>query len=297
MSAADPRLRRYRGLFGILVACGLLALAAIETANALVQPALAPSDADWQAAARTVRAGFRTGDLIVASPSWADPVMRLHLGDLVPIDVAGRMDAARYGRVWAIGVRGARGGDSAGIIRSDVEHGGLTVRLVERKPAEVTYDFLARFSDARVVRREPGGDVACTPAVGRIQCPNMGWNFVQPSLLEIGGTLRRALYAQPVAGATMVIEYPQATLGRELAFAAGLHHVWLRKQGKGQVVLKIFIDGRQVAAQDNGNRSGFQTGRVDTSAFAGRSVPVRFEITAADAFSRHFGFVAEARNP
>ena len=52
--------------------------------------------------------GYRPGDLIVFAPDWIDPVGRLHLGDLIPIDMAARMDAARYGRIWELSIRGAR---------------------------------------------------------------------------------------------------------------------------------------------------------------------------------------------
>lgn len=299
MSVASAPAPRRRVPLGLIAAGALGVLAIVETANAIVAPALAPSDDDWSAAARIVRAGFRPGDLVVTAPDWADQVMRLHLGDLVPQAIAGRMDAARFGRVWEIGQRGAHSPDAAGAQSSSTRAGALTVRLVERKPAEVSYDFLARFGEAHVTRRGPAGDAPCAmdAAGSRAQCPDFAWNFAAPALLEIGGTLRRAVYAQPVGGATMIVEYPRATLGRELAFAAGLHHVWLRKQGTGRVVLKIFVDGKQVATQETSNRTGFQLGRADTSAWAGRTAAVRFEISAADAFSRHFGFVAEARTP
>src|SRR3954454_20685478 len=90
------------------VAAGTIVLLALyETASALIAPLRAPSDADWAAAASAVRAQFKPGDLIVAAPAWADPVMRLHLGDLVPVQVAARMDAARYGRIWVVSQRGA----------------------------------------------------------------------------------------------------------------------------------------------------------------------------------------------
>ena len=293
-TSAPPRARRFATLAAV---AGVLGLALVETGNALLAPALAPTDGEWRAAARTVREGFRPGDLIVAAPAWSDQVMRLHLGDLVPMPVAGRMDDARYGRVWEIAQRGAHAPEARGTVASRAKHGALTVRLWERPPSRVTYDFLERWTDAKVVRREPGGDVPCDRLPSRHQCPTHSWNFVEPKLMEIGGSLRRTLYAQPVGGSTVVIEYPAVPMGRELAFAGGLHHVWLRKGGDGLVTLRVFVDGQKVAEHESGNRTGFRLGRADTSAFAGRTVPVRFEITSDKPFSRHFGFVAEARDP
>ena len=95
----------------------------------------------------------------------------------------------------------------------------------------------------------------------------------------------------------MVVDFPRAVLGTELAVAAGLHNVWLRKQGSGHVLLKTFVDGREVSTKDVDNFSKFEVTHVDTSAWAGKTVPVRFEITSAEAYSRHFGFAAEARTP
>ncbi|HVK89075.1 MAG TPA: hypothetical protein VM513_33370, partial [Kofleriaceae bacterium] len=42
-----------------------------------------PGDAAWASAAKVVRERYRPGDLIVFAPGWADPIGRLHLGDLI----------------------------------------------------------------------------------------------------------------------------------------------------------------------------------------------------------------------
>lgn len=287
--------RRPLAASGVLA---LLILVAAETVSAIVAPARAPSDADWRAAAAEVRAHFRPGDLVVAAPAWADQVMRLHLGDLVPVTIAARLDAARFGRIWEIAQRRARAEETRGLpaaLRS--RHGALTLRRYDRRPAVVCYDFFQQWSKARVVRVEPGrGEIKCVRELDRHQCPHIGFNFVKPQLLEIGTTLRNALYAQPVDGATVAIEYVGVPLGRELAVGAGLHHVWLRKLGDGVVYMRILIDGREVAREEASNRSGWRVRAIDTSARAGRAATVRFEITADRAYARHFGFAAEARS-
>jgi hypothetical protein len=289
-------LRRRRVSMAVVVAVVLLALA--ETGSALVAPLRAPSDGDWKAAAALVRADFRPGDLIVAAPAWADPVMRLHLGDLVPIKMAARLDDARYGRVWEIGQRGATADEAHGArAAATSRHGALTVRRYDRAPAPVSFDFYDQWSRARVARAEPGrGDIPCDRLPDRFQCPIHGFNFVKPDLLEIGTTMRQALYAQPVGGATVVVEYPQVPLGRELAVGAGLHHVWQRKLGDGTVKLRVLVDGREVGRTEASNRSGWRVDRFDTAAFAGKPATVRFEITSDKPFARHFGFSAEARS-
>jgi hypothetical protein len=280
------------------IAAALVLLALVETANALLAPLRAPRDQDWVAAAAMVRAGWKPGDLIVAAPDWADQVMRLHLGDLVPVKVAARMDSARYGRIWEIGQRGARSSDTAGArVAAESRHGALTLRRWERPAAQVSYDFLEHWRDARVERLEPGrGEIACDRQPDRFQCPLIEFNYVKPDLLEMGTTMRNALTAQPVGGATVVVEFPQVPVGKELAVGTGLHHVWLRKYGEGTVELRVLIDGKEVGRSQASNRSGWRVDRFDTSAFAGHPATVRFEITSARPFSRHFGFAAEARS-
>jgi hypothetical protein len=288
-------LRRRR--VSVAVAAAVLVLALVETATAIISPLRTPSDGDWQAAAREVRAGFRPGDLIVAAPDWADQVMRLHLGDLVPIKVAARLDDARYGRVWELSQRGGRAAEGRGTVAQTSRHGGLTLRRYDRTPAAITFDFFDQWTRARVARAEPGrGERDCPRVEDRFQCPDLGFNFVKPGLLEVGTTMRNALYAQPVGGATVVMEWTQVPLGRELAVGSGLHHVWLRKYGEGTVKLRVLVDGREVGRTEASNRSGWRLDRFDTATAAGQPATVRFEITSDKPFSRHFGFTAESRS-
>src|SRR5439155_528585 len=162
-----------------------------------------------------------------------DPIMRMHLGDLIPIATAGRMDDARFGRVWEISQRGARAPKTrAGMVALQRKHGALTVRRIERPAAAVTYDFLARFNEARVSRLErqrPGAPLPCPWQGDRFQCPQIGFNFVKRQTVEVDTALREGLLAQPVGGATVVVEFPAVTLGREIAIGTGLSDVWMRK--------------------------------------------------------------------
>lgn len=279
------------------VVAGVLLLALTEAGAALIAPLRAPTDADWKSAEATVRGSFRPGDLIVAAPAWADQVMRLRLGDLVPIKMAGRLDDARYARVWEISQRGDRAPEARGTVGATSRHGALTVRRWERPPAVVTFDFFDQWARARVVRAEPGrGEIACERLQDHFQCPDLGFNFVKPQLMEIGTTLRNALYVQPVAGATVVVEFAGIPLGRELVVGGGLHHVWLRKYGDGTVKLRVLVDGREIGRSEASNRSGWRVDHFDTSAFVSKPATVRFEITSEKPYSRHFGFTAEARS-
>jgi hypothetical protein len=272
-------------------------LALVETGSALIAPSLAPTEADWAAAAREVRAGFQPGDLIVAAPAWADPIMRVHLGDLVPLPVATRFDDARFGRVWEVSQRGARAPEATrGDVALERRFGALTVRRVERPAATVTYDFQDRFADAHVSRRMLGQpDAVCPWEVDRFQCPNIGYNFVRLQTVEVAQKLHRAMLAQPVAGGEVVIEFPVVPLGKELVVGTGLHDTWARKAANGPVDLRVVVAGTPQAAVRTTNESGWLVTRIDTAAHAGRTVAVQFVISSTAPYQRQFSIAAEAR--
>ena len=283
-------------MLGVAGALGLVLLAMLETLQALIAPRCAPSPADWEGAAAEVRAGFRPGDLIVAAPAWADPLLRMHLGDLITIPMAARMDDARYGRVWEIGQRGARAPEARGATIARHRFGALTLRLVQRPPAAVTYDFLAHWKEARVTRWEPAQRVSVSCALqggDRFACP--GGGSVRRELVEVDTRIREALLAPPPAGAILAIEFPEVTLGRELIVTAGLHDVWARKYGRGTVNVEVWVAGRPAASATIGNRSGWHPIHVDTSTRDGQTGSVRVQISSPDPSLRNLAFAAEAR--
>jgi len=282
---------------GLAVLAAIVLLAVVETASALVAPYRAPTDADWRAAAGVVRAGFRPGDLIVAAPAWADPILRVHLGDLIPVEVAGRLDDERFGRVWEVSQRGAHAPASArGDVAAERRFGALTVRRIERAPASVDYDFVARWADAHVSRLAQGGAaVDCALAGDRIQCPDVPSNFVRRQLVEVDTRLRVALLAQPVGQATVVIEYPAVRLGRDLVVATGLSNVWMRKEAQGPVDLRVAVGGATERTFTTRNDDGWAVHHIDTSARLGQVAAVRFEITSPAPHARLFALAAEAR--
>ena len=281
----------------LVVAALIVLLALVEGVNAIVAPARAPSERDWVAAAAEVRKGFRPGDLIVASPAWADPLMRVQLGDLVPVSVAGRMDAARYGRIWEISQRGARAADTAGAKGAESSrHGALTVKRWEKQPATVTFDFLTEWRRASVsVVNADGTEVPCALGPHRWQC--VRGVSLGPELLEIDATLRNGLGVEPVEGLTLVLEYENVPLADELVVATGLHNVWLRKSGDGKVKMRVLLAGHETGTLEATSASGWSLRRFDTSPILKTSVSCRFKITVDKAHARHFGFAAEARNP
>ncbi|MDB4979694.1 MAG: hypothetical protein JWM82_446 [Myxococcales bacterium] len=306
--AAEAPAKARASRLGVAVAAAVAVLAVVETSVALVAPSRAPKDADWEAAARELRAGFHAGDLIVAAPAWSDPIMRLHLGDLVPVELAARFDDVRFARVWELSQRGAHAPEARGAVAFERSFGALTLRRVERAAPTIAYDFQQRWTEARVVRASGGRETPCPWAVDRFQCPDIGFNFVHLQTVEVDLTLHRGLLTQPVGGAEVVVEYAAVPLGRELVIATGMHDVWARKAGDGAVELRVYLDdaagptgtavvapSAPVAAITTKNESGWLMTHIDTAARMGRATRVRFVVTSQAPYQRQFVFAAEAR--
>jgi hypothetical protein len=276
----------------------LVALALFEAGVALTAPLRTPRAADWQRAAALVRAEKRPGDLVLFAPRWVDPLGRLHLGDVITVAEEARMDAARFGRLWEVAVRGGRAPEThaAGVRRVRAQRfGAVTVTLYEQPRAEVVYDFLERWREARVTRwRGERQEAECGLAGEKIQCPGIGHNQVALRTLEPDYSARRCLYVPPVDRAQVRVSFG-ATLGRTLAIRTGLHDYHQRKIGDGRVRLRVLIDGREVGQSWQGSHDGWKPLTVDTAAQDGQPHEVTFEVSSPKAHARHFCFAAEAR--
>jgi hypothetical protein len=228
-----------------------------------------PDDAAWRAAAERVRAGYRDGDLIVFAPDWIDPVGRMHLGDLISLEAAARMDAARYGRIWELAIRGARSPDTAGLtpVATD-DAGGVVVRRYERAAAIVVGDVLARAATAT--------SDGATPTV---------------ELTEVGFAPHRCLQVSPPAGGAVRITFSQLPLGRELVGYVGIADVFTRRDVRSPVRLDVELAGMVIASTEAGVDDGWVR-------FAAMTTPgvadVTFVARAKDA-NRRLCFAAEAR--
>jgi hypothetical protein len=247
----------------------LVAISLWEVCAARRDAGAVPDDAAWHAAAERVRAGFQRGDLIVFAPSWVDPVGRLHLGDLIPIEAAARMDAARYGRIWELAIRGARSPDTEGLApAASDDAGGVTVRRYERAPAVVVADVLDQLPSATSDGARPTLELA-----------------------EVGFAPHRCLQVSPAPGKPLRITFPALALGRELVGYAGIADVFTRRDVRSPGGLEVEVGGKVVASIGPGVDDGWVRFAAPTA--PGRA-DVTFIVRAKDA-NRRICFAAEAR--
>ena len=247
----------------------LVAISLWEVCAARRDAAGVPGDAAWRAAAEHVRAGYRPGDLIVFAPAWTDPVGRSQLGDLIPLTVAARMDAARYGRIWELAIRGARSPDTAGLEPVQVEdHGGVVVRRFERTPAIILGDVLAELPAA----------ISDGPR------PTL-------ELVEVGFAPHRCLQVSPAPGTPVRITFLQLPLGTELVGYVGIADVFTRRDVRSPGRLDVELAGKVIASAVAGVDDGWVR-------FAAATPPgnadITFVLRATDP-NRRICFAAEAR--
>jgi hypothetical protein len=211
----------------------LIAISLWEIWAARRDASAVPDDAAWHAASARVRAGFQPGDLIVFAPAWIDPVGRWKLGDLIPIQAAARMDAARYGRIWELAIRGAHAPEVAGLAPvATADEGGVVVRRYERAPAVVVADILDR------VATVTGGQPALV-------------------LAEVGFAPHRCLQISPAPGTPLRITFPALPLGRTLVGYVGIADVFTRRDVRSPVRLDVELAGKVIASAEAGVDDGW----------------------------------------
>lgn len=268
--------RSRMALLGALPALALLVCAIWEITTSLRAGSDVPGDAAWAAAAAAVRERHQAGDLIVFAPAWIDPVGRMHLGDLIPVEMAARMDDARYGTVWELSIRDAEAPEARGRrVDWSTDAGGVRVRRLVREPARVLTDFVAAFDPARV-QGQAAGDVAVR-------------------LEEVGFEPHRCVRVEPWPGQTVRIEYPRARMGTRLVGHVGLADVFTRRDIRDPGELAVLVDGREVARVRVGVDDGWVRFEAETQ--PAEQAEVVFAATAVGerARKRLVCFAAEAR--
>jgi hypothetical protein len=254
----------------LAIPAAVLVLVAVwEIIATLRAPRGVPGDDAWAAAARVVRAKYQKGDLIVFAPDWIDPVGRLHLGDLLSIDDAARMDAAKYGRIWELSIRGAHSPDTKGLAPVETEdEGGVEIRRFERAPVTVLADLRDRLAAATI----QGGRATVV-------------------LAEVGFAPHRCIQAVPSSSQPMRITFAAVPLGSELVGYVGIADVFTRRDVRDPGQLEVEVSGKVVASA----RAGVDDGWVR---FAAPTTPGTSDVTIvlrSRAAQRLICFAAEAR--
>jgi hypothetical protein len=135
--------------------------------------------------------------------------------------MAARMDAARYGRIWELSIRGAIARDVVGLVPVEEHPGAVEVRRYERAPAVVV-------ADITVARSEGGG--------ARVE------------LAEVAFEPHRCVLVSAPAGRPVRVRFPGLALGTELVGYVGIADVFTRRSSREPATLEVEIAGAKLAS-------------------------------------------------
>ena len=279
-------------------------------AHPLIRAAI-PGDESWEAASAFVRARYEPTDRIVAAPSWVDPIVRSHLGDLLSLHMAAPGDLAGIERVWEVGIRDATTRDDPPALEEYFD--GVRVRMWPLSTDDVVYDFVENVEHAHVELVIADGSRACPwkearPARGglghgpmtpreRFVCdPRRPWLWVGATVLQdLELQPRRCVWQHPAGPDPIRVTFPDAPLGEHLVIHGGIDYNSERRRAHGPVTLRVWINGRLAGELIHHDGDGWSGVDIDTSAFDLKRADVRFETTAKDPSARLFCWSASTQ--
>ena len=160
---------------------------------------------------------------------------------------------------------------------------------------EIRYEFRERIRSAHV-RLEKGKEkpVACDEwRKDRWQCPVADWAHVGSEIVTVKDTGTPCIWAHPLKGRRLVIEYDDVIIQDELSGFVALTDGAIRIKAKGApVTMVIKIGGKLVKKIRRKSVKGIKPFKIDTKTWKGKQLPVIFEVYADDVDARHFCFDA-----
>jgi hypothetical protein len=288
----------------------LIGVAAFEVIALRVRIDRVPSHDDWVAATTFVREQLDTSDAIVVAPSWADPLLRLHLGDRISAKVAGREDLAAFERLWVLSLRGARAPEEPR--RSPdfrAMHGRIAVSRYDFGPTPVVMDFVDALPSASVAIQRSGAEQECpyherVPGVirgglgfgpaaprQRFVCDDKRpWLWVGTTILEdLALAPRRCIFQHPQGREPISVTFRNVHLGKKLVLYAGLDYHHERDQVGAPVTMRVSSSGTELGRLIHRDGDGMKRVEMSTRAPGlGIRGDLRFEVSTDRPHLRSF---------
>lgn len=289
-----------------------LGLAFAEVVALTVRVSRVPPEDDWATAAALVRSRFESSDAITVAPSWADPLLRLHLGDRISAKLAGRADLASFERLWVLSIRGQRAPE-APAREPDFRQvfGRVAVSRYDLGPSPVVLDLVDALPSASVDYTRRGERIPCelrdrvggpsrgglgfgpVPPRQRFVCDaNRQGHWVGTTIIEdLSLAPRRCVLQRPQGPEPISVTYRDIHLGTRLVLHAGLDYHDERNETGVPVTLRVLIDGREVDRIVHRDGDGFARYEIDTQKHregASARGELRLEVTAQDSRKRSF---------
>ncbi len=296
---------------------GLVALTELLT-HATVRSRV-PSEADWERAAAFVRGRWRPGDLAVAAPEWASPLLRAHLRGLLSLRDVGRSDLAGYVRLWSVSQRGHRPAEAPSAppeLRR--RFGRLLVERWRLRTPRLLRDLTGSVGEAVVEVRAPGEaswrrcpwrampDTSIgglgrgpMPPERRAVCPGGGW--VGLTVLEDLALRLRRCVRVPAGRRAVRVRYQSVRVpaGARFLLHGGLYRREERA-GKGPPLwVRVMQDGEEIGRMRHRDGEGWKTLEAWPKGGSGRrsEFTVRVEGSPVSRGDRSFCWDASLQSP
>ena len=296
----------------------LLGVALAEVLALQVRIDRVPSVADFGAAARLVRQGLAEDDALAVAPAWADPLLRLSLGDRIPSKMAGRADLAGYRRLWVLSIWGDRFPQAPN--RPADYHatvGRITVDRYDFAPSPVVYDFVDHIASARADLSVRGEKRPCTFSRGKASSVRGGlgtgpaapqdrfvcdgrrpWLWVGATVIEdLSLQPRRCIYQHPQGEEPVSLHFDEVPMGSRVVVYAGLDYHQERDETGAPVMLRIRAAGKEIGRVEHHDGDGMSRSELLLPpALFGSRTTISFEVTAESPNRRAFCWSATIRD-
>ena len=303
-----------------------LGVALAEVCALGVRKSQVRDESDFRAAAAIIRRDFQNTDAITVAPSWADPLLRLHLGDRIGLKVAGRADLAPFERLWVLSLRGARA-DEAPERAPDFHAAthGISIDRYDFAPSPVVFDLVDALPSASVDIRVGEQRVPCTylERAGGAERGGLGAGPAAPrqrfacqsseaGQTSVGATIvedlllmpRRCVLTPPRPNEPISITYKDVHFGSELVVYASLYYEDERYQVGVPVTMRVFVNERLRATFVHEDGDGTKRYQLDLRSFpfeggqqrAPLSGDLRLEISAPDSIRRSYCWSGSIRD-
>jgi hypothetical protein len=288
----------------------VLAVAVVEVVAHATIRSRVPSEGDWRAAASHVREHHQPSDAIVVAPSWADPLLRLSLGDRISFAAAAPSDLEGNERLWIVSIRGARSEWAPDRPADEsARFGRVTVERWDLGPSNVVYDFVDNVQNAEVQWVQGGRSTACTwrstfatggnlgagpltPA-DRFVCPGARpWIWVGATVTEdLDLKPRHCIWQHPAGVEPVRATFRDVPLGEAMTFFGGIYYEHERMRENGPVEARVYVGGELVGHMTHRDGDGWKRMAIDprgTPAGDVTRADVTVEVTARAPHLRTF---------
>lgn len=300
-----------------------LGLALAEVLALWVRQGRVLEEEAYVAAAAVVREAWESEDAVVIAPAWADPLLRLQLGDKMGVKVAARTDLAPFTRLWVLSFRGAQAPEAphrAPDFHKVVE--GITVDRYDLSPSPIIVDLADLLATASADMAPFNGPrTQCTfadrPVYGQrgglfmnMGIPRQRFVCEAPGLSTwIGLTViedlelkpRRCIFQPALGPEPLGLTFHDVHLGQQLVLYAGLYYIDERDLTGVPITIRVLVDGQERAVLTHHDGDGMKRYEVDLKHKPNGAAPrargeIRIEVSAPDGIRRSLCWAGTIRD-